>query len=76
MGNKVCSLEKEDMFEGSHVPEKFQRKEQSYVINVNNCRVSNGNPKDQLDLEDYNALLYKSQKDLPILPIPDLNDTC
>ena len=52
MGNQVCSLEKEDMFKDTNVPEKFYKKEQSYIINVNNCRIANGNPKGELDIEN------------------------
>ena len=66
----------EDLFSATRVPEKFQKKEQSYVININNCRIANGNPKHELDLEDNRAPLYKFQNDLPVLPIPDLHQTC
>jgi hypothetical protein len=64
------------MFMETEVPEKFYKKEQSYIINVNNCRIANGNPKEELDIENTKNALYKFQGDLPTLPIPDLEETC
>ena len=47
-----------------------------FIVDAQLCRVANGDPTRELDMDDQSTPLYEFQGKLPTLPVPDLNETC